>query len=423
MSSIITTCEKFSYVVCTGTGTGTDFKKIISRDGIHGPTKHSNSSDQNKKKASTRSVRCRSPKKEAMLSYSPSVAFDDDANFVENDGESYNEGVTLEAQNKFGKLVSEASMACPQLDSQQPEDDTYVSQGHPSTLPSLFINGDDNSCNNKKDYSLTQQHQQTPLSIISGMLPNVGADLLPISRNDSKNSGTTTSVGSGLQRSQNSSRDWGWFEDVHHPDQNVSSSTISNGVVIGSTRSGGNSSDNKRTTLGGSVTSSAVNRTSLPQHQQTNTTVGNVGLGSGISYSNNGNRRTCIDGGNSRVVSRNDEKNQYGAIDREDDSATDSKNFKDNRLRVRDRGAVNINTASLLPTGDEMLIDETQEYLEPIHIHPRPRDMENGKRIKNFVSKNHNKNLNWFCETEFEITNFPHLSLTNTLFHSLIFRV
>jgi len=32
-----------------------------------------------------------------------------------------------------------------------------------------------------------------------------------------------------------------------------------------------------------------------------------------------------------------------------------------------------------LPTGDEMLIDEMQEYLEPILIHPRSRDMENGE--------------------------------------------
>mmetsp|Transcript_11900 Transcript_11900/g.28197 ORF Transcript_11900/g.28197 Transcript_11900/m.28197 type:complete len:682 (-) Transcript_11900:1275-3320(-) len=355
-------------------------QRIISGDGIHGIPKNSSSIDRNKKETSTRSVRSKSPKNEPMLSHSPSVTFDDVANFVENDGESYNGGVTLDAHKKFGKLVSEASITCPQSWSREkPVDDTYVSQGHSPTSPSLSINGDDNSsCDNKKDCSVTQQRQlQTPLSLIGGLLPNAGVGLLPISRNDSKNFGTNTSVGSGLQRSQNSSRDWGWFEDVHHSDQGVTSVTVSNGGVIGSTRTGGKNGGKKRTTLGGSVTSSAGNRTSLPQHQQMNAKVGNAALSSGVSFNNDGNGRTCIDGLDSRAVGRNDEENHYGAIDREGDSRKDTKSNKGNRLRLPDRGEININTASLLPTGDEMLIDETQEYLEPIHIHPRPRDMEN----------------------------------------------
>ena len=41
-------------------------------------------------------------------------------------------------------------------------------------------------------------------------------------------------------------------------------------------------------------------------------------------------------------------------------------------------------TVSLLPTGDEMLVDESQEFLdEPIPI-PKPVDMENGKQAVSF---------------------------------------
>ena len=63
-------------------------QRIISGEGIHGLHKHSSSSDQNKKEALTRLVGNKGTRYEAMLSHSPSVAFDDTANLVENDGEA-----------------------------------------------------------------------------------------------------------------------------------------------------------------------------------------------------------------------------------------------------------------------------------------------------------------------------------------------
>ena len=315
-------------------------QRIVSGEGIHGL------------EATSDLPRNDSEHSGVMMSHSPSVAFGDVANFVEHDGGYHAEddgGGMTDADDTIATFTSRSSMNGARLDQQ--EGNGLSSQRQTIVSPPIPIN------------AASQQQQQTPLSIISGLVPALG--LLPISRNDSRNSrnsGTTTSFGSGLQRSQNSSRDWGWFEDVHHSDQSV------NGTSASTTRTGRNSRNE------GTTSSSGTNRTSLPQHQLSNTRAGNLVHSDGIG--NNGNRGAGAEGSNIRMGGNGDDGNH--AARGGGDGARNNRNSNANQLRVRGRGDTNRNTVSLLPTGDEMLVDESQEYLEPIPM-PKPVDMENGK--------------------------------------------
>lgn len=336
-------------------------QRIVSGEGL---PKYSDFFDRNKKETSS------SPEIHAMLSHSPSTAFGHSANLVENDREVYKEedgDVSMDLDNELTTRISESSMSGPRLEShEQPEETTYSYQRRSPTSPSFSVShkGDGSNVGDKNKFTPTvQRQQQTPLSIISGMLPNVG--LLPSSRNDSKNS----SVGSFLQRSHNSSRDWGWFEDVHHPDQSVTG--------ISSNRTGNKNNNSDRTLMAGSVASSGGTRKSQPQHRQTNTKASTTVHGSGVISSVNGNRGTCINGPNVRVTSNVEDKYYQCVIDKEGDRTNGSKSNNKSNKSVRGRGGTKSNAFSLLPTGDEMLIDETQEYLEPFLIHQTPRDMEN----------------------------------------------
>ena len=309
-------------------------QRIVSGEGIQGL------------KASSDLPRNNSENSEVMMSHSPSVALGDAANFVENDGDGYGDGYNAE-DDGGGMTDSHDSISTFEQQQDGNERQNTVSPSSES-IPINFGGA----------YPPMQlQQQQTPLSIISGLLPAVG--LLPISRNDSRNSGVA-SFGSGLQRSHNSSRDWGWFEDVHHSDQSVNGSFTATSRTVRSKNDGATSS----------VASSAANRTSLPQHHLANTRTGNLVHAVGIS--NNGNEGAGTEGPSSKMDSSGDYGNQGG------DSSSDNRNSISNRLRVRGRGDTS-NTASLLPTGNEMLVDETQEYLEPIIINEKPRDIENGK--------------------------------------------
>jgi len=305
-------------------------QRIVSGEGIQGL------------KAASDLPRNNSENSEALMSHSPSVAFGDAANFVENDGDGYN------AEDDGGGMTdSHDSIATFE---QQPDGNQRQNTVSPfsESIP-MNVGG-----------TSPPMQQQMPLSIISGLLPAVG--LLPISRNDSRNSGVF-SYGSGLQRSHNSSRDWGWFEDVHHSDQSVNGSFTASSRTVRSKNDGATSS----------VASSGANRTSLPQHHLANTRTGNLVHAGGIG--NNGNEGAGTEGPNSRMDSSSDYGNQGG------DSASDNRNSTSNRLRVRGRGDAS-NTASLLPTGNEMLVDETQEYLEPIVINEKPRDIENEAAVQ-----------------------------------------
>jgi len=366
-------------------------QRVVSGEGIHGLSKQYSFSDQIDKEQPTGDYLARnsSENNETMMPYSHSTAFDGTANFVENDGEGYFEDeddgcVTMDMDDTYATFTSDPIIAGSQLEPQQQQEEIrHMSQRHYSESPSRSISsiteGSNSNSNDTQQRTANatddQQQQHTPMSIISGLLPTVG---LP--RNDSRNSGTTTSFGSGLQRSQNSSRDWGWFEDVHHSDQSITGSTNSNaGTAIGNNRTGGNNKS-ERTTMGGSVASSGANRTSLPQHQLTNTRTGDIVHGIGTGTINNGNERTSIGGQNSSG-------NHH--IEGGGDIANNNKNNWNNRLRPRDRGDNNTKAASLLPTGDEMLIDEMQEYLEPFLIHPRPRDMENEAAVQAVTAPNY----------------------------------
>lgn len=314
-------------------------QRIVSGEGIHGLSKLRHSSDQDQKEATADLAPNEIDNMGVTISNSPSVEFDDTANFIENDGDEGDARVT-----------TDMDVSGPQREPQQ------APQRHNSG--SLSPGG---------DASATATTQQTPLSIISGLFPTV--TLLPISRNDSRNSGTTTSFGSGLQRSQNSSRDWGWFEDVHHSDQSVTGSTVG-------ARMGGNNR-NEGTNLGSSAVSSRANNTSLPQHQLATIRTGNI-VHANAGYNLHGGASN--EGQNSRITSNNDNGNRYAMIEGGGDSTSNATSNRNNMVRVRGRGDTNVNAASLLPTGDEMLIDDMQEYLEPILVNPRP-SMENGKNV------------------------------------------
>mmetsp|Transcript_11546 Transcript_11546/g.26787 ORF Transcript_11546/g.26787 Transcript_11546/m.26787 type:complete len:680 (+) Transcript_11546:277-2316(+) len=361
-------------------------QRIVSGDDIHGLPKNRPSSDLDLEEATTSLARNSIEGISTMMSHSPSVRFDEAGNFVENDLDGSMdactpESTTMDVDNATGFTtgVSESINADLRLAQQTEQDNSNLPQGQNPTPQSLIpINQ-----NESNRSGLTgEQHPQTPLSIISGLLPNVG--LLPISRNDSRNSGTTTSFGSGLQRSQNSSRDWGWFEDVHHSDQSVTSTSVSGGG-IGGTRSGGHTNNSGRTTTGGSATSAGTNKTSLPQHQLTGTRDEIVAHGGGLGTVNNGNGGGSGRGANSRLTNNDaNENNHYPT-----DGGETANNDNNNRLRERGREKTKKKAASLLPTGDEMLIDEMQEYLEPILVHPRPRDMENEAAVQAVTAPNY----------------------------------
>lgn len=268
-----------------------------------------------------------------MMSHSPSVAFDDVANFVENDV-GYNAeddgGGNTDADDTIDTFNSRSSSGGARLDPEhQQEENELVAQRQNTVSPPIPIN----------TATTQQQHQQTPLSIISGLLP--ATSLLP--------SISGASFGSGLQRSQNSSRDWGWFEDVHHSDQSVT------GSVTASSRTTRHKND-------GSSSSATTKRVSLPQHQMMNMRIGDS--------EHSGEIRNEEAGGLSSMMgSVGDGRNQDADTGGEDSTKKLSKKSTKKK------------TVSLLPTGNEMLVDESQEFLdEPIPIPvPKPVDIENGK--------------------------------------------
>jgi len=319
-----------------------DFKmqRIVSGEGIHGL------------KASSDLPANNDTSDDVMMSHSPSVAFGDAAattNFVENE-DGYH------AEDDGGGMTD--SHETITTFAQQQEGLVYQRQNTVSPTG-----------NERREFiappTQQQQQQQTPLSIISGLLPAVG--LIPISRNDSRNSGI--SFGSGLQRSHNSSRDWGWFEDVHHSDQSV------NGSFTNSARR------NKNDGASSSIAPLGSNRTSLPQHHLASTRTSNLANAGGIGVNETGGVSSA--GGDSRMSSNDD----YGIHRDTGDSSGDSRNNSNNRL-PRDRGKTS-NTASLLPTGNEILVDDSQEYLEPILINQKPRDIENEAAVQAVTAPNY----------------------------------
>lgn len=172
--------------------------------------------------------------------------------------------------------------------------------------------------------SSTVQREQYPpeSSVLSTLLSTVGGGGESIPLNNSSNSATAFSS-KGRQSSQNSSRDWGWFEDMHHFDHGAVSSSVRG--------------------LKAAVTS---------QHNRSSSV-------------------NCINNKNGKI----------------DETMTRTNNNVNQPVDVSDRNRSSIDTisstgrTSLLRTGDEMLIDDMEEYLEPILLDPRSRDIENGKSL------------------------------------------
>ncbi|VEU45046.1 unnamed protein product [Pseudo-nitzschia multistriata] len=187
-------------------------------------------------------------------------------------------------------------------------------------------------------HPLAAQRMQAPVSIISG-LSTVG--LRPMSRTNSRNSGTLSSVGSGLQR------DWGWFDDGIHSDQSA-----------GKARGAGPEAGGRR---GREETS------------------GRSAEGAGAGAEPREGRGGTAPGRPRRAT----ERGGHGSW-REPRAGPSQAPCRSKTDRVPKR-----NVVSLLPRGDEMFVDDSQEYLEPILVHERPRDMENEAAVQAVTAPNY----------------------------------
>jgi len=291
---------------------------------------------------------------------SPSVAIHDATNLVENDGECGSVNATNE-NDTDATMNSDGINAASILDSSI-ADPQRSSSVRSSSVP---INGIGNASDSKTAVtSPNYQHQNTPLSIISGLLPAVG--LRPMTRNDSKYSGTTSSLASGLQRSQNSSRDWGWFEDVHHSDI---ASVATGGESSRATMATSRSLTNK--TLGIGSSSGVSQQQTLTGARNTNS----LHSSGGNSTKNNSGEGTM---GGTNLLMVTDSINSSGSTNKTviEGGTIGQSDSSSNRGEQRDRISQQ-NPVSLLPRGEEKFIDDMEEYLEPFLIHERPRDMEN----------------------------------------------
>ena len=307
----------------------------------------------------------------SIMPDSPCVAFHDATNLVENDEECGSVNATNENDNDTDAMTNlDGIDAASNLDSSQSTADPQRSSSVPSSSVPINGSGDaSDSTTASTSTSPNYQHQHTSLSIISGLLPAVG--LRPMTRNDSRYSGTTSSLASGMQRSQNSSRDWGWFEDVHHSDI----ASVATGGEI--SRAASRSHTNKASGIGSS--SGASQQQTLTGTRNTN----NLSLHSsgGNSTKNNSGEGT-MGGTNSLTVT--DSSNSSGSGNSNSNKTVieggtiglSDSSF--NRGEQRDSISQQ-NPVSLLPRGEEMFIDDMEEYLEPFLIHERPRDMENGE--------------------------------------------
>lgn len=337
-------------------------QRIVSGEDIHDLPEYNLDLDQDRKKrteiAASENIIENST---TTMSQAPLV------NFVENDGEDEHKNndddcMMMDVEEDAGS-ISESSVGGS-------KEANVASQQ--SSLSVSNAESDDNihQANRAQEIDVvaSQQPLQSPLSIISGLLPNV--TLKPLSRLDSRNSGTMSSLGSGLPRSQNSSRDWGWFEDVHHSDQSVP------GRTGGDTRKPGSHANKTSKT---SVASPERRK------QQSQTSTG-VDLRVQVGEINSGNKtsdRSKSGSANSDTVGGNEGKSDRFSTNRggtQNDSRTTDRGF-------RSGSAKRSNAASLLPRGDEMLIDDMQEYLEPLILHNRTRDMENGRFSCVFLSR------------------------------------
>ncbi|MGK3749420.1 MAG: hypothetical protein ACI8RD_001715 [Bacillariaceae sp.] len=214
-----------------------------------------------------------------------------------------------------------------------------------------------------------QQQQLHPrFSVLSPLLPTGAGHSSNIPRIDSRNSATTFSS-QGRQGSQNSSRDWGWFEDMHHSDQG--------GMNVVS--SGG-------TTGAGAVVQQQQQQQQQQRNIKNNNNINSMVISgttsssdSNINNSNNNNGRKKYE--RMTRTARNNNNNDMN------ENNNNNNNNKNNRPSIIDT-ATTIR-ASLLPTGNEMIVDDMQEYLEPILIHPRSRDMENEAAVQAVTAPNY----------------------------------
>jgi hypothetical protein len=212
----------------------------------------------------------------------------------------------------------------------------------------------------ERDQQQQQQQLHSRLSVLSPLLPIGAGHSSHIPRTDSRNYATTFSS-QGRQGSQNSSRDWGWFEDMHHSDHgNVVSDGTGTGIAVVQQQQ-------------------QQQQRNIENSNSINSTVISGRTSSSDSNINNNGRKKYE---RMTKTARNNNKNDIN------ENNKNNNNSSNNNIRpsIIDTATTR---ASLLPTGNEMIIDDMQEYLEPILVHPRSRDMENEAAVQAVTAPNY----------------------------------
>jgi len=227
-------------------------------------------------------------------------------------------------------------------------DNTTVSSVSDTNLTRTQQHQHSNNDINILTASSTTQRQQYPpqTSVLSALLSTVDGVGGSIPRNNSRNS-TTTFSSYGRQSSQNSSRDWGWFEDMHHFDNGAVGSSVGGlNVAVASQQ---NRNVNNKNANNSKVGFSSSVSSSVSSINNNNGRIDEM-----MTRTNNNNNRH-VDGGGSSTI---------------DTIASTGR-------------------TSLLRTGDEMLIDDMEEYLEPILLNPRSRDIESEAAVQAVTAPNY----------------------------------
>ena len=350
-------------------------QRVVSGEDIHGlPTKYSSSDlqellllqHQTLETSSSATITTTSPE---PFDTSTSTNNNNVTSSISDDAMSLEPFVFVVGSADDGSAALAEAANVVENDSGDANDDTCNSSDNDVRMD--VANNTNTSSSSTTEYSTEryqQQQQQQPqqqqqqqlhprLSVLSPLLPIIGAGHSShIPRTDSRNSATTFSS-QGRQGSQNSSRDWGWFEDMQHSDHGHGH-VVSDGTGAGT---------------------AVVQQQQQQQQQQRN-------------YKNINNINNTVISG---TTSSSDSNIKYERMIRtarnnNNNDINENNNNNNNNNNIRPSIIDTATTrASLLPTGNEMIIDDMQEYLEPILVHPRSRDMENEAAVQAVTAPNY----------------------------------
>jgi len=219
-----------------------------------------------------------------------------------------------------------------------------------------YNNSSSSNNNTVPDSSFARIKQQNTdlVDIVEGVV--IGPTGIPRTDSRSTSNSATTFSSNGRQSSQNSSRDWGWFEDTHHSDH------LQSGTVVD-------------LSMGGVVDEATASQQQQKQQQQNlhrnaikNTKKVDT---SAVKISDTGGGG----GGNSDSKGKIDETATKGASNSNSDRTQNKKSSENNNMNNR--------------SGDEMLVDDMEEYLDPILVSPRVRDIKNEAAVQAVTAPNY----------------------------------